>query len=112
MKFAHRSSRRNDIVIAESNRIKMTEDEDGRSYLKFEPALQLDVGIYKVVARNRVGQTIARSRVVVAGVPSSPNSPEATEISDTEILLKWKQPRDDGLSPVLCYSLQYKEAGN
>lgn len=99
------------MVVVENSRVKLTTDDEGRSFLKFEPALHVDVGIYKVVARNKVGQTIARARVVVASAPSSPDSPEATEVSDTEILLRWKQPKDDGHSPVLCYSLQYKEAG-
>jgi Fibronectin type III domain. len=49
--------------------------------------------------------------VVLASVPSAPDSPEAAEISDTEVLLRWKQPKDDGNSAVLCYNLQYKEAG-
>jgi len=49
---------------------------------------------------------------VLAGPPSAPDSPEVAEKSDTEIYLKWKQPKDDGNSTVLCYSLQYKEAGN
>ena len=29
-------------------------------------------------------------------------------ISDTEVLLRWKPPKDDGNSEVLCYNLQYK----
>lgn len=53
---------RNDIVLTESHRIKMLEDNDGRSILRLEPATELDLGIYKVVARNKFGQTTARSR--------------------------------------------------
>ncbi|KAG6445947.1 hypothetical protein O3G_MSEX004176 [Manduca sexta] len=100
---------KNDMVIAEGQRIKIVEDEDGRSTLKFEPAMHHDVGYYKVVARNKVGQTVARTRVVEATTPDAPDSPTATEISDTEVLLRWKQPKYDGNSPVVCYSLQYKE---
>lgn len=33
----------------------------------------------------------------------------AVAVSDTEILLRWKQPRDDGNCSVLCYCLQYKQ---
>ena len=62
------------------------------------------------MARNKVGQTIAKARLVLGDIPSAPDSPEATEISDTEILLRWKVPRTDGNSPVLCYSLQQKLA--
>ncbi|XP_017045137.1 obscurin isoform X2 [Drosophila ficusphila] len=101
---------KNDMVLTESKRIKISVDEDGRSILRFEPALHFDVGVYKVVARNKVGQTVARCRIVVATLPDAPDSPEVSANSGTEILLRWKQPRDDGHSTVLCYSLQSKLA--
>ncbi|GBP12338.1 Obscurin [Eumeta japonica] len=100
---------KNEMVIAEGTRIKIIEDEDGRSTLKFDPVMHHDVGFYKVVARNKVGQTIARTRVVEATNPDAPDSPVAHDISDSEVLLRWKQPKYDGNSPVICYSLQYKE---
>nr|XP_012153983.1 PREDICTED: muscle M-line assembly protein unc-89-like isoform X1 [Megachile rotundata] len=100
---------KNDIMIQETNRIKVTEDKDGRSILSFTPTKEHDVGSYKVVARNALGQTVVRTRMVQAVVPSGPDSPEAGDVSDTEILLRWKQPKHDGNSPVLCYNLQYKE---
>ncbi|VEN40599.1 unnamed protein product [Callosobruchus maculatus] len=101
---------KNDAIIAESHRIKIITDADGRSIMKFSPALSFDQGMYKVVARNKVGQTIARTRVVIGLVPDEPDSPEAKEVSDTEILLQWKQPKFDGHSPVVCYKLEYKVA--
>ncbi|CAK1544365.1 unnamed protein product [Leptosia nina] len=100
---------KNDMVIAEGQRIKIIEDDQGRSTLKFDPAMHHDIGFYKVVARNKVGQTVARTRIVEATTPDAPDSPTAAEISDTEVLLRWKQPKYDGNSPVVCYSLQYKE---
>ncbi|XP_018359776.1 PREDICTED: muscle M-line assembly protein unc-89 isoform X3 [Trachymyrmex cornetzi] len=100
---------KNDMVIQENNRIKVTEDSDGRSILSFNPTKEHDIGIYKVVARNPIGQTIVRTRVLQATVSCGPDSPEATDVSDTEVLLRWKQPKYDGNSPVLCYNLQYKE---
>ncbi|XP_046622212.1 obscurin isoform X8 [Neodiprion virginianus] len=99
---------KNDLVIQEGNRVKVDEDNEGRSILTFNPAKDFDVGIYKVVARNKVGQTVARTRVLLATAPSSPDSPQTPEISDTEVLLRWKQPKDDGNSPILCYNVQYK----
>ncbi|XP_015180266.1 PREDICTED: muscle M-line assembly protein unc-89 isoform X4 [Polistes dominula] len=101
---------KNDIVIQETKRIKITEDKDGRSILSFNPVKEHDAGIYKVVARNSLGQTVARTRMLIALVPTGPDSPEATEVSDTQILLRWKQPKYDGNSAVLCYNLQCKEA--
>ncbi|XP_067629054.1 obscurin isoform X3 [Eurosta solidaginis] len=100
---------KNDMVVNESNRIKIVTDEDGRSILRFDPAVHTDIGIYKAVARNSLGQTVTRCRLVVATLPDAPDSPEVSAISDKEILLRWKQPKDDGHSSVLCYSLQYKE---
>ncbi|XP_076659528.1 obscurin isoform X4 [Halictus rubicundus] len=100
---------KNDIMIQETNRVKVTEDKDGRSILGFNPTKDHDVGSYKVVARNTLGQTVVRCRLVEAVVPSCPDSPEVSELSDTEILLRWKQPKYDGNSPVLCYNLQIRE---
>ncbi|KAK9877930.1 hypothetical protein WA026_020153 [Henosepilachna vigintioctopunctata] len=101
---------KNDAILAESHRIKITTDEVGRSHLKFLPALTFDQGMYKVVARNKIGQTVVRTRIVVGMVPDEPDSPEASQVSDTEILLTWKQPKYDGNSPVLCYRLDFKLA--
>lgn len=100
---------KNDMVIQESKRIKFLSDSQGRSILRLEPAIEFDIGIYKAVARNKIGQTVSRSRVVLAVVPDAPDAPEAVAVSDSEILLRWKQPRDDGNCSVLCYCLQYKQ---
>ncbi|XP_063991062.1 obscurin isoform X5 [Diachasmimorpha longicaudata] len=99
---------KNDLVIQEGKRISIVEATDGRSILSFNPTREYDVGIYKVVARNPVGQTVARTRIVLATVPGIPQAPEVCGISDTEILLRWKAPKDDGNSEILCYNLQYK----
>lgn len=101
---------RNDSIVAESHRIKIFTDADGRSHFKLSPALNFDQGAYKVVARNKIGQTIARTRIVLGLVPDEPDSPEAQQVSDTEILLIWKQPKFDGNASVICYSLEYKGA--
>lgn len=99
---------KNDMVIQESKRIQFHSDAQGRSILKFSPAIEFDIGIYKAVARNKIGQTSSIARVVYAMVPDAPEAPEPVAVSDTEILLRWKQPRDDGNCPVICYCLQYK----
>ncbi|KAL7050000.1 hypothetical protein ACKWTF_003934 [Chironomus riparius] len=99
---------KNDMVIQESKRIQYHSDAQGRSILKFNPAIEFDIGIYKAVARNKIGQTSSRTRVVYAMVPDAPEAPEPVAVSDTEILLRWKQPRDDGNCPVICYCLQFK----
>lgn len=52
------------MVVTENNRIKILEDDLGRSILRFREAHATDTGIYKVTARNKSGQTIARCRQV------------------------------------------------
>lgn len=101
---------RNDTILAETSRIHFETDEEGRSILKLKPALAFDVGMYKVVARNKIGQTAAYTRIVAGTTPEAPDSPEITQISDTEMLLNWHPPKYDGQSPILCYSLQFKKA--
>lgn len=101
---------KNDAILAESHRIKITLDANGRSHLKFCPALSFDLGMYKIVARNKIGQTIARTRVVLGEVSDAPDSPEGAQVSDDQVLLTWKQPKHDGHAPVICYSVQYKLA--
>lgn len=95
-------------MIQESKRICFLSDKDGRTILQFNQTSIDDVGIYKAVARNVINQTTARCRVVVATKPNPPDAISVVTCSDTEILLRWKQPRYDGNSPVLCYSLQFR----
>lgn len=100
---------KNDMVIQESRRIQFHSDSQGRSILRLDPAIEFDIGIYKAVARNKISQTSSISRVVYAVIPDAPSSPEAVAVSDSEVLLRWKQPRDDGNCPVICYCLQIKQ---
>ncbi|XP_035904935.1 obscurin isoform X5 [Anopheles stephensi] len=102
---------RNDMVITDTNRIKVLDDVDGRSVIQFHPATHNDVGVYKAVASNRIAKTVSRCRVVIAVIPDAPDAPDAVAVSDTEVLLRWKQPRSDGNSQVICYSLEQKEHG-
>lgn len=72
---------KNDMVIQESKRIKFLSDSQGRSILRLEPAIEFDIGIYKAVARNKIGQTVSRSRVVLAVIPDAPEAPEGLKIT-------------------------------
>lgn len=62
---------KNDQVIQETKRITYAYDLEGRSILQFTPASMSDTGIYKVVARNRTGQTVAKVRVLIATKPDA-----------------------------------------
>ncbi|CAG0918788.1 unnamed protein product [Notodromas monacha] len=101
---------KNDMMILSGKRISIQEDDHGRSFLRFRPANKEDTGVYKVVARNKHGQTVCKGRLLVAHRPGVMEGPLPGEISDTEIVLKWDLPLDDGNSPIICYGLQYRQA--
>ena len=60
---------RNDVVVGETRRIKILEEAaTGRSILRLQPAMDFDQGVYKVICRNNVGQTVAKCRYVETNV--------------------------------------------
>lgn len=76
---------KNDTVVQESKRISFATDLDGRSILQFSPANMGDTGIYKVVARNSLNQTVARVRVLVATRPDPVRATAATYLESFEM---------------------------
>ncbi|KAG7177807.1 Obscurin-like 6 [Homarus americanus] len=96
---------KNDIILGESARVTLN-TSPGRSTLTYSECLDYDVGLYKVVARNQLGQATHRFRLVQGHIPGPCDSPEVSEVSDTEALIRWKNPIDDGGSQILCYSVQ------
>jgi len=65
-----------------------------------------DAGLYKVVARNPLGQVTADVRVVLGDISTSPESPCVEAMTDTDILLSWKTPSNLNHTPVVCYKVQ------
>lgn len=47
-------------------------------------------------------------RMFVGGVPQSSVTPEVKELSDTEVMLRWRLPPNHSRVPVISYHLQYK----
>lgn len=80
------------------------------SILSFQVTSLKRINIYRGIISEFDRQLCtSRARVVEASSPDAPDSPAAAEVSDTEVLLRWKQPKYDGNSPVVCYGLQYKQ---
>lgn len=103
-------SRRNDIILGENSRVSI-HTANGRSTLAYQECHDYDVGLYKVVARNTLGQATHRFRLVQGHIPGPCDSPDVSEKSDTEVLLHWSPPADDGGSQILCYHVQMKLPG-
>merc|ERR1719436_1233835 len=65
-----------------------------------------DAGLYRVVARNPLGQTTCTVRVVHGDISGPPDSPVVEAMTDTDILLSWQTPAQLNHSPVICYKVQ------
>ncbi|XP_076362329.1 protein Obscurin-like isoform X2 [Tachypleus tridentatus] len=102
---------RNDGILIESGRIMSKKMPDGRCELHLKPGKVYDVGVYKCIARNLLGSVTCRARLKIGGVPGRPDAPDVEQSSDTEILLVWYSPKNEGNSPTLCYCLEYKQPG-
>merc|ERR1712168_1111600 len=97
---------KNDLIFMDDSRLKITNTEDGWSHLTLDPAMPSDAGLYKVVARNPLGQTTCSVRVVLGDISGPPDSPVVEAMTDTDILLSWQTPAQLNHSPVNAYKVQ------
>merc|ERR1719323_2386681 len=97
---------KNDLIFMEDSRLSIVNTEDGRSIFTLNPAAPSDAGLYKVVARNPLGQVTSTVRVVLGDISGSPDSPSVEAMTDTDILLSWKTPQILNHAPVIAYKVQ------
>merc|ERR1712112_783603 len=97
---------KNDLIFMDDSRLKITNTEDGFSHLTLDPAMPSDAGLYKVVARNPIGQSSCSVRVVLGDISGPPDSPSVEAMTDTDILLSWQTPSVLNHSAVICYKVQ------
>merc|ERR1711997_695053 len=97
---------KNDLIFMDDSRLKTVNTDDGWSHLTLDPAMPSDVGLYKVVARNPLGQIHCTVRVVLGDICGPPDSPNIEAMTDTDILISWKTPSQLNHSPVGCYKVQ------
>merc|ERR1712107_225779 len=97
---------KNDLIFMDDSRLKVVNTEDGWSHLTLDPAMPSDAGLYRVVARNPLGQTSCSVRVVLGDISGPPDSPSIEAMTDTDILLSWQTPAQLNHSAVLCYKVQ------
>merc|ERR1712012_340121 len=83
---------KNDLIFMDDSRLKVVNTEDGWSHLTLDPAMPSDAGLYRVVARNPLGQTSCSVRVVLGDISGPPDSPSIEAMTDTDILLSWQTP--------------------
>lgn len=64
-------------------------------------------GKYVIVAKNQVGEDKAEVDITVLGKPSTPNGPLlVSDVNKHGCKLKWKEPDDDGGTPVEYYAIE------
>jgi serine/threonine protein kinase len=97
---------KNDLIFMDDSRLKTVNSDDGWSHLTLDPAMPSDVGLYKVVARNPLGQVHTTVRVVLGDISGPPDSPNIESMTDTDILISWKTPSQLNHSPISCYKVQ------
>ena len=97
---------KNDLIFMDDSRLRVENTEDGWSHLTLDPAMPSDAGLYKVVARNPLGQSTCSVRVVLGDISGPPDSPNIEAMTDTDILLSWQTPALLNHSPVICYKVQ------
>jgi len=83
---------KNDLIFMEDSRLKIVNSPDGRCTFTLDPAAPSDAGLYKIVARNPLGQVTATVRVVLGDISGCPDSPVVEAMTDTDILISWKTP--------------------
>merc|ERR1711971_856620 len=96
----------NDLIFMDDSRLKIVNTEDGWSHLTLDPAMPSDAGLYRVVARNPLGQSTCSVRVVLGDISGPPDSPSIEAMTDTDILLSWQTPAQLNHSAVICYKVQ------
>lgn len=102
----------NDTPLTTSDHTKIDNSIDNRTILKTINATRRDSGIYKIVAVNDSGKDEADVKVIVLDVPGVPNGPlDVRDICKDSCTLKWKEPDDDGGSPISHYIVE-KQEGN
>jgi len=97
---------KNDLIFMDDSRLTVVNTEDGWSHLTLDPAMPSDAGLYKIVARNPLGQTTCNVRVVLGDISGSPDSPNIEAMTDTDILISWQTPALLNHSPIICYKVQ------
>ncbi|XP_053200690.1 twitchin-like isoform X3 [Panonychus citri] len=84
-----------------------------RSKLSVPLAERCDAGVYKIVVSNANGKDEATVRVNVLDKPSPPEGPlDVSDIHAEGCKLKWKEPKDNGGSPVDYYQVYKMETGS
>lgn len=96
--------------IATGDRTKVDNSSDHNTKLTTKQSCRKDAGKYKIVATNDSGRDEAEVDVNVLDIPGTPNGPlKVSDITKESAVLNWKEPDDDGGSPITGYLVEKQE---
>lgn len=96
-------------TLQASSRIKIdTTDRD--TIVTIKNCVREDEGSFKLDVSNTAGSDAITIRVQVLDRPEQPRGPlAAKDIGSTDLFLSWKEPADDGGSPITHYIIERRE---
>ncbi|CAH1249874.1 KALRN [Branchiostoma lanceolatum] len=103
---------KNNELIIESERIKLSSADDGKHTLHV-PQVQLarDVGVFTCTASNKLGTVSTSCRLHAARPPGKPNPAEVMQVTSDAAVVAWEPPITGARDTLLSYILQYRKEG-
>ena len=102
----------NNMEVKSTAALSLTH-EDFKSKFFISSAKRSDSGTYFIKATNKNGVDQAELDILVVGPPSIPIGPlQADDIFADRCKLSWKEPRDDGGSPITHYIVEKMDLAN
>uniref|UniRef100_T1JH06 Titin n=1 Tax=Strigamia maritima TaxID=126957 RepID=T1JH06_STRMM len=98
----------NEATIKPSKKY-VIEEADTKATIYVKKVEKEDAGNYTLKISNKVGDVRVEVTIKVIDKPTSPGSPEATDIEDTSLTLHWKSPESDGGSPITNYVIEHHD---
>lgn len=98
-----------DLEFKDGDDSKASEVQRGKATLTLRGAQRADSGEYQVKLTNSEGECEATLKVVVKDAPGKPTDIKVLKASSKEIIIGWKEPKDDGGTKITQYLVERKE---
>jgi len=93
--------------VSDDKHWKINNEENNMTKITINDSVRPHTGMYKIRAKNNLGEDEADLEIVVLGPPGPPEGPlEITDIHKEGCKLKWKPPLDDGGLPLDNYIIE------
>ncbi|CAJ0587388.1 unnamed protein product, partial [Mesorhabditis spiculigera] len=98
--------------LRSADNTKIDNSADHNTKLTTKDSQRSHAGKYKIVATNDSGKDEEEVEVIVLDVPSDPKGPlHVDDITKDSAVVSWREPEDDGGSPITGYIVEKQEDG-